>query len=149
MTNRSALNSVIDLLSRRSYSQQQLLLKLQQKGYPESEIADALEYALQNAWLDDRNYAMQLVRSRLERGYGRNYLQQYLMAKGIKKDIASEVLALPDWDWYQSLCLSFERKYKQGLPNERSLQQKCTAYLYRRGFEFDLINILYSELKHQ
>ncbi|WP_432452490.1 MULTISPECIES: regulatory protein RecX [unclassified Agarivorans] len=145
MNQRSALNSAINLLSRRAYSRRQLSQKLQQKGYSPSDIADAIDYAEQNAWLDDINYAMQLTRSRLAKGYGRNYLYQYLLSKGIDKAIVTEVLALPEWDWYQALQQLFARKFSQGFPSERLLQQKCSAYLYRRGFDFELINLLFSE----
>ncbi|MDO6763165.1 regulatory protein RecX [Agarivorans sp. 1_MG-2023] len=149
MTNRSALHTTIDLLSRRSYSQQQLLQKLRQKDFQEAEIADAINYAIENAWLNDHNYASSLTRARLARGYGRNYIKQYLQSKGINSDLANQVLADPEWDWYQSLTLCFERKFKQGLPSDRVLKQKCTAYLYRRGFDFELINTLFSELQQQ
>ncbi|MEE1674457.1 regulatory protein RecX [Agarivorans aestuarii] len=149
MTNRSALHTTIDLLSRRSYSQQQLVQKLRQKGYQDEEVSDALEYAQQNAWLDDKSYAASLIRARLSKGYGKNYIKQYLQTKGISGDLANEVLEQDDWDWYQAIELCFAKKFKQGIPSDRMQKQKCTAYLFRRGFDFELINILYSELQQQ
>ncbi|GGA99387.1 regulatory protein RecX [Agarivorans gilvus] len=149
MTTRSALHVTIDLLSRRSYSQQQLSQKLQQKGFDQSEISDALDYAQQNAWLDDESYAYSLTRARLAKGYGPNYIRQYLRQKGISNELAAKVLSDPEWDWYQALELRFSRKFKQGLPERGPLQQKCRAYLFRRGFDADLINILFSEQAQQ
>ncbi|MFM2485780.1 regulatory protein RecX [Celerinatantimonas yamalensis] len=134
----SAKGAVVELLSRRGYSRAQLVKKLKEKEYSTDEIEQALDYAQQQGWINDFEFAMGLTRSRLQSGYGGAYIRQYLTSKGVSSEIAAQVIADEQWDWWQALERAFSKKYRQ-LPQTWPERRKCQAYLYRRGFDSDLI----------
>jgi regulatory protein len=144
----SAKSVAMDLLSRRSYSVAQLRRKLDQREFEHDAIESVLTFFLEHGWLNDDLYAQQLTRSRVASGYGPSYIRQYLQGKGIDSDRASHTLALEQWDWWAACERAFWKKYRQ-VPQEWAAKSKCSAYLFRRGFDSDLIRNLLESLKTQ
>lgn len=130
--------AMIDLLSRRGYSRAQLSRKLHDKEYGEDEIVHALDEGEQNGWINDQEFALSLTRSRMNSGYGPAYISQYLKGKGVDSQIIKSVLDDESWDWWQGISRAFYKKYRQA-PQDWPAKRKCQAYLYRRGFNGELI----------
>ncbi|WP_026973037.1 regulatory protein RecX [Aliagarivorans marinus] len=145
-TPKAAVSAAMQLLSRRNYSEQQLFQKLLTKDFSDEQAQLACDYAIENGWLNDRIYAEQLVRSQFSKAYGPKRASMYLQSKGIAANLASEIVAEPDWDWYAALEKAFHRKYTASDLKNWQQRSKVSAYLYRRGFASDLINILYQEV---
>ncbi|CAG9295990.1 regulatory protein RecX [Celerinatantimonas diazotrophica] len=134
----SAQGAMVELLSRRGYSRAQLCRKLQDKGYASTEIAEALDKAQSEGWINDLEYARSLTRSRVQSGYGPAYIRQYLIGKGISNEIAQDLMNDDQWDWWQAIERAFAKKY-HAVPDDFKQKHRCQAYLYRRGFNSSII----------
>lgn len=141
----SAKSAMMDLLSRRGYSQSRLETKLSEKGFESPEIATAVAMAKEYGWIDDEEFAASLTRSKLASGYGPNYIRQHLVSKGIERDLADQILREGPWDWWPAIERAFSKKYQQ-VPKDWQTRRKCSAYLYRRGFDSELIRTF---IEHQ
>jgi regulatory protein len=83
-----------ELLARRPHFRAQLAAKLAARGYPEDEIAAALDGLERLGYLDDRRTAAEFVAQRLARGpLGRRRLAAELVRRGAPPEAVSEALA--------------------------------------------------------
>lgn len=90
----SCFDKAVELLGRRSHFRAQLAAKLAQRGYPDEEVAAALERLAELGYLDDRRTAGELVEARLARGAeGRRRLAAELGRRGAPPEVVREVLA--------------------------------------------------------
>ncbi|MFM2483442.1 regulatory protein RecX [Celerinatantimonas sp. YJH-8] len=142
----TAKGAMMELLSRRSYSRARLAQKLLEKEYSLESVEEALAVAENYGWIDDKTYALGLIRSRISSGYGPAYIRQYLVSKGVERSVADRALQQDDWDWWQAIDHAFYKKYRE-LPGDWQLKRKCSAFLYRRGFDSDLIQSFMQHLQ--
>lgn len=90
----SCFDKAVELLGRRPYFRAQLEVKLLQRGFPEEQVAAALERLDDLGYLDDRRTAAELVAARLARApEGRRRLAAELGRRGAPPEVISEVLA--------------------------------------------------------
>ena len=84
-----ALNYLINLLSRRDYSEFEIRNKMQEKAFTETEIEQALATAQQKNWQNDKRFAASYLYSRAQRGYGSQRIRQELrQLKACKKTLS-------------------------------------------------------------
>lgn len=83
---RSAREQALRLLARREHGRRELATKLASRGFPTTEIEQALTELQEQGWLDDvraaRHYARELFESR---GFGRTRVIQMLQARGFSE----------------------------------------------------------------
>lgn len=103
---RAATRSALGLLARAPHSRQGLRLKLVQRGHGEAAITAALDRVLELGYLDDRRFAEDWVRLRIERHpEGRAALIAGLRERGVSRDVAEEVGARVVTDEVEEDCL--------------------------------------------
>ncbi len=105
-----ALGYVMNLLSRREYSEFELRCKMQEKAFTEEEIEQAIAHCQQKNWQNDQRFTESYLHSRSQRGYGLQRIKQELrQLKGVESATIDVVLSQCDIDW-SALALNLLRK---------------------------------------
>jgi len=133
-----AKRRMLYLLGQMDRTEAQIRQKLQQGGYPEGIIEEAIAYATDAHYLDDARYARNYVRSQQEKK-SREQMRMSLYRKGIRRELAEQALEseyiLED---EQELILKWVQK--KNYPGETaSLKEKrrICQFLMRKGFHMD------------
>lgn len=133
-----AKRRMLYLLGQMDRTEAQIRQKLQQGGYPEGIIEEAIAYAMDAHYLDDARYARNYVRSQQGKK-SREQMRMSLYRKGIRRELAEQALEseyiLED---EQELILKWVQK--KNYPGETaSLKEKrrICQFLMRKGFHMD------------
>ena len=86
-----AKRRMLYLLGQMDRTEAQIRQKLQQGGYPEGIIEEAIAYAMDAHYLDDARYARNYVRSQQEKK-SREQMRMSLYRKGIRRELAEQAL---------------------------------------------------------
>ena len=116
---KAVLDYAARLLAPRAMSEKMLRDKLTAKNFPQEGIDHAVERLTELGALNDGEYARMVARYYVDRGFGRQKVDQELRRRGISQEIAQEILP--------------------GLA-PCSRQVVAAAGLYRRGFSWEQIN---------
>lgn len=125
-------------LGRREHSAQQLRRKLVSRGYDEDTAAEAVGELSERGWQSDSRFAEMLIRSRVNQGYGRMYIEGDLRVAGVPDAEATAALEAADVDWTQAAIDLHARKYGKA-PEAMAERNKQYRYLAGRGFTSDQI----------
>jgi SOS response regulatory protein OraA/RecX len=90
----SCFDKAAALLSIRPHFRAELGRKLRRRGYPESDVEEALDRLERLKYLDDLEVAKSFVRSRQRRGLGRRRLTAELERRGVSESVIGESLDL-------------------------------------------------------
>ncbi|WP_233118233.1 recombination regulator RecX [Aggregatibacter actinomycetemcomitans] len=134
-----ALNYVMNLLSRREYSEFELRCKMQEKAFSENDIDQVIAHCQQKNWQSDVRFTESYLHSRAQRGYGANQIKQELrQLKGVESATIESVMRECEIDWSE-LALTVLRKkfpdYKAKQPTK--MRQKIWQYMLSHGFHGD------------
>ncbi len=142
---RRAWNSAIELLSIRSHSQKELVLKLRRK-YSQNAAELAARKAVELGLLDDEDFAQMYARELVERKkYGLSRVKNELRMKGISSDIVESVISSLDIDVKQSIINLVNRKYIRKLSDEKG-KRNVIASLQRLGYSYSDIQSALREI---
>ncbi|TCP96241.1 regulatory protein [Cricetibacter osteomyelitidis] len=134
-----ALNYIVNLLSRREYSEYELRCKMQEKAFTEEEINEALTCCQKRNWQNDKRFCESYLNTRSQRGYGLNRIKQELQyLKGVPSHVIADVVAESEIDWYV-LALNVLRKKFPDFADKQDLKskQKIWRYMLSHGFNQD------------
>lgn len=123
---------VVRLLSRREYSQYELIQRLRQRGFSDAHSETAVAEAAAAGWQSDERFTLAFVRSRLERLQGPLKIRAELRSRGVEGEalqLALEELA-PDWE---AMALAFIERHERF----HDAPLKARQALQRRGFQGD------------
>ena len=134
----------MNLLKSRSYTTAQLRMKLQQGGYPETVIEEALAYVASFHYTDDLRYAVDFITDNEQRK-SRFRIELDLRAKGISPEIIEQA-----WqEWQDNGGSQNETAMIEALLKKRNYdperadikeKQKTYAFLMRKGFSGENIS---------
>lgn len=124
----------IDLLSRRDHSRQELAQKLKQKGGLDDDIQQVLDWCSAENYQSESRYAVLLVRSKINKGYGPLYLSQAAREQGITKELLTQTIESLEVDWFALALAQYQKKYGGKPVEDFQDKQKRMGYLQRRGF---------------
>ncbi len=131
------LQYALYLLRNRARSKRDILVKLGDKGYEDSEITQTITDLERIGFLDDKKYAANYSHDKV-RIYrrGRHRIALELIQKGIPKEIINEaVKAIEQGDELAAARSLLESKQKQWRDlTERKRFEKSVHLLQRRGF---------------
>jgi regulatory protein len=142
-----ARESALTFLASRPRSKSEVVQRLRKRGYPEPAIDAALERLEQAGFLDDRAFAEYWVRNREQfRPRGRYALRQELRQKGLDSDVIEA--ALEDLDESESAYrAAMQRAARWEGLDETSAYRKCSGYLQRRGFAYQVIQEVWARIQ--
>lgn len=117
--------------------------KLVMAGFDEFVADDCVMAMAQAGYVDDVRYA-QLFANYLAtvKNYGQRRIMQELLAKGVAKDIADEVIGALDVDYFESV--------KKHIPaqidfSDKKQLSRLINSLLRRGFDYDTVRSVISQ----
>jgi regulatory protein len=131
------------LLKFRLRSEDELKVRLKQKGFSEELAAGTVSFLKDKEFIDDRVFAKAWVSSRLKRPLGLRKIKQELAQKGIAKEIISEALAQANEQYSESQIVSQlaqQRFSKLKAIEPLKARARVYGYLMRRGFSPDIVS---------
>ena len=131
-------------LSHQPRTEKEICNKLKQKKITEKSIEEIIKKLKELKFINDEEYAIQYLESRLERNpQGKRILEIKLIKKGINRELIKEILAEkynPQTETEKALEVLKKYKKKVKAKDKYDLKRKCFAHLLSRGFEYDVIN---------
>ena len=111
-------------------------------------IDKVIQHLTEEKWLDDRQYARNLIEANLLNGdKGPVLLQQKIQQKGIPKSIIQEILA--DYDFTEVInrtAIKLQKKY-QGKYPLKAIETKIIQGLNAKGFTYSQAKIAFQNLE--
>ena len=136
-----ARNSAMRLLARREHSRAELRGKLVGRGFENDSVEELVKVLEQQDLLSDERFAMSLIASRAETGYGPNRIGLELRNRGVSEELAREALAKAEVDWGQQVTDQAVRKFGSDPAQTFPEWARRARYLERRGFGQDAIRL--------
>ena len=136
-----ARNSAMRLLARREHSRAELRGKLVGRGFENDSVEELLQGLEDQDLLSDERFAMSLIASRAETGYGPNRIGLELRNRGVSEELAREALAKAEVDWGQQVTDQAVRKFGSDPAQTFPEWARRAKYLERRGFGQDAIRL--------
>lgn len=132
------------LLTRREYSKQELLEKLQQYAINPQEVEQLVDELAEQHYQSDERVAENLLASQIRKGKGLYRIQQALQSKGLEQDLIQDELA--EIDWFQHAYQLKVKKFGTEIVTDPKLKAKQIRFLQYRGFNMDII---FKVIQHQ
>ncbi len=136
-----ARNSAMRLLARREHSRAELRGKLVGRGFENDSVEELLQGLEDQDLLSDERFAMSLIASRAETGYGPKRIDLELRNRGVSEELAREALAKAEVDWGQQVTDQAVRKFGSNPAQTFPEWARRARYLERRGFGQDAIRL--------
>ena len=133
----------LSFLSRRFHSERELLIKLKGKSYDERLIKIVLSDLKKKGFIEDKIFALHFVEEKLnKKKWGKNKIKAALLSKGVQSSIIDEILSdisdnQSEFDLALELASKKLSQLKKRDADTKKYQQKLTAFLVSRGFDFD------------
>lgn len=135
--NKEILHRSIDLLSRREHSIQELTQKLSRKDFIRDEISVVIDYLIANNYLSNERFTESVIRSRVNKGYGLQYIRHELAHKGVDNHLVSSILSQQEIDWYQLAEQAYRKRFGYKPIKDQKDKAKRLRFLQYRGYSID------------
>lgn len=129
----------LNWLSRRDYSETELNQRLLRQGGDAAAIAQVIAWCKSENYLNEQRYLQMLLRSRVNKGYGLNYILQQCRQQKISQQQVVNCAAELQIDWFALALQQYQKKYGDSTVSEYKEKLKRMAYLQRRGFSSEQI----------
>ncbi|WP_436869826.1 regulatory protein RecX [Acinetobacter courvalinii] len=125
------------LLTRRDYSQAELITKLNLYAINPEEVEKLVEELAQNNYQSDQRVAELTLASQLRKGKGLQRIKQALKAKQLDAELITEELQEVDWlDQAYQLKL---KKFGEEVATDPKIKARQIRFLQYRGFDMGVI----------
>ena len=131
--------SAMGSLAMREHSCDELRNKLINKQHDASVVDRLIVELLQDNLISDARYAESYWRSRANKGYGPSRISKELELKGVAAQTIENGKAEAELDFYRIVETVYQKKYKGQAWQEYKEKAKRQAFLFRRGFDTELI----------
>ena len=131
----SARARALNILGSRSLSRREIKDRLMKKGETEERAEETAAWLESAGFVNDAEYAAQLVRHYAAKEYGQARIRDELYRRGVPKELWKEALALaPEPD--DALDRLVARRLSGKQPDKKELG-RLSAHLMRRGFSWE------------
>ncbi|MEW6990755.1 regulatory protein RecX [Colwelliaceae bacterium 6441] len=137
--NKVILHKGIDLLSRREHSVQELRNKLRLREFQHDEITPVINYLVENDYLSESRFIDSVYRTRVNKGYGKRFIENELAQKGICQSDMNNVAQTLDIDWYHQAEIVYKKRFSQREIIDQKDKAKRIRFMQYRGFTTDEI----------
>ncbi|MDF1758247.1 MAG: recombination regulator RecX [Legionellaceae bacterium] len=138
-----AYNCAVSLLAAREHGFLELVGKLTNKGFDESDILSAVEKLKKLDLQSDQRFVDMICRARIRQGYGPERIRNELKQKSVDSDLIEEKLETERSNWVSYAVEVWQKKYKQQIEYSHSEVQKQKRFLLYRGFSMDTIAMVF------
>ena len=139
MPAKSAIEIAVGLLARREHSVLEISRKLQQRGFDEATIVDAVDKLQANNLLSDERFTETYINMRKHRGYGPLRIEQELRERGVDATLIDDLLDKNDRQWRVIMNQQYSKKYGDLPAGDYAERAKRARYLHGRGFPADWV----------
>ena len=130
-------------LAAREHSRHELLRKLLLKEYDQALSLQQLDKFSAANIQSEARFAESLVRGRINKGFGEQYIRSQLTEHRIEPGIISQAIenciTELQIDWYELACQVLAKKYREVPAKNWQEQQKRNRFLQYRGFDHEQI----------
>lgn len=142
----SAFDTAIYYLTFRDRSQRELIIKLKEKGYSESEIEETIDKLSYYGYLNDERYAFSYIKSHMQ-NRGKKRIALELSGKGIEKETMNHMFSELVEDESDTVYQLINRRY-YGLDFSDDAQvRRMYSFFARRGFRYEDIRSAVSKYR--
>jgi len=134
----SPLEQALRWLARREYSVAELRRRLEGKGHPAAQVAEAVADLRERGLVSDRRFAESLARNRIERGYGPLRIAHDLRARGVDDAVVEEALEDDPGVWLERLEAFWRKRFGAPPQSYREWARQARA-LQARGFSAEQV----------
>jgi regulatory protein len=138
------------ILSRKLYSEKEIIDKLRNKGYEEDTIETVVKELKEYSLIDDYAFTRAFIHDRVNLNPKGSFRIAYeLKQKGVDRDIINKIFQeenIVEGDRERALELVQKRMKTKPLNDKRKQKQRLYNYLLRRGFSFAVIKETLDEL---
>ena len=127
-------------LARREYCVKELVNKLTAKGFERNTAAEIVSNLTEQNLVNDGRFARDLIRVRIDKGYGPFRIEYELRQRGVDQELISNCLAQINENWKQRLEQLVAKKYRNQPVESFRDWTKRANFLRNRGFDAELIH---------
>ena len=132
----------VRLLAGREHARDELIRKLHQRGWSESQCETILDRLMALGLQSDERFAESFVRSRVQKAFGPVRIRAELQQRGIDRELIEQALRSDTPDWLAVAAGWYERRYGTEPIEDVKERGRRQAALARRGFSSDIIREL-------
>ncbi len=135
-----ALNLAVAMLARRACSRGEIERRLNTARYMDETVEMVLYKLDKEGFLNDRDFAVQWVRSRISRKLGASRIRMELRQKGVdEEDIRSALENVDEQEQLTQAVSLAEKGFARARPDEdqRNVRRRVMSSLIRRGYSWD------------
>lgn len=133
----------LNWLTRRDYSQQEILLKLHAKGYACEQSAAVVAELAQAGYINESRFIENYIYWRRGKGYGPLRISMELQARGIAADVIAERLEITDNAWFTEARRVWQKHFKGKLPNDFKDRARQMRFMQYRGYTREHIDSVF------
>ena len=146
-----AKQKVLRLFNRRVYSEQEIRVKLEKKGYEETTIEKVVEELKETSLISDYSFAKAFVSDRLLLNPKGSFQISYeLKKKGVNQTIIDRVFSeenVVEGDFDRALEIARKRlETLKTIKDKKTIKRRLYNYLLRRAFPYEVIKKVFDEL---
>ena len=141
--------TLLTLLSRREYSQQELREKLNSKNFPHLLSETILEDFKRDNYQSDQRYCEMLIRSRIIKLSGPFKIRMELRQKGVSENLVEQTISDAGCNWFDLALEAAKKKTINWKIFEFEDKAKLMRFLQGRGFEQEQITYAVDRLSKE
>jgi regulatory protein len=134
-----ARKKAMDFLARREYGRNELIGKLESRGFLHGVATEAVDRLTGQGLQNDERFVENFVQSRIRQGKGPRRIGQELSQRGLKAGLVDQVLSAVDTDWLELASDVRSRKFGDQVPGEFEEKARQMRFLQYRGFDSEQI----------
>lgn len=137
-----ALDKAMVYLSYKARTTREIKDRLSREDYGSAVVERVMDTLAKYHYVDDEKYTVDYIQSRIRiSGYGTYRIKQELWKKGITGQAVDSVLVGMSPDELSAAKKMLEKKLRYHDPEDldRRERKRCSDYLSRRGFSYDII----------
>ena len=130
-----AVERVVRLLKEKDYTEAELMRKLRLTYCPEECARQAVQWALERHYVDDRRYAENYIRWHAE-GKSRRRILLDLQEKGVPREVAEELLETTPPDEEAQILRELRKRRFDPEHADLKERKRTAAFLMRKGYSW-------------
>ncbi|MEJ8554272.1 recombination regulator RecX [Tepidibacter sp. Z1-5] len=138
-----AKNKALNILSRSSQSQKNIIYKLSKSEFDEKTINRVLDFLKEYKFIDDENLAKNMVKDKLNiNKYGKNKIKQALYSKGFDSSTINNTLQseIDDEKEFENALYLGNKKYEKIKSEDKNkIYKKLSSHLTYKGFGYEIV----------
>lgn len=134
-----ARKKAMDFLARREYGRNELVTKLEARGFHHDVAAESVDRLASQGLQDDQRFVETFVQSRIRQGKGPLRIGQELSQRGLVAGLVDQILGTLETDWSELAGDVRIKKFGPHIPADFKEKARQMRFLQYRGFDSEQI----------